>query len=190
MKLKTIYCLVLFSFLAPLLAIGDKSPTFTNDPCAQGGKKSPPPPQCGCAPIVDKDVKIFLNFNASNDPSRICGVDVDGASDPARVTGTTDPSNGSTYYCVVTVAPNIPNNCLIGTNYTFKLTTPFGNGERALMIRIPQGVVSAYKVDFYEKCNFCHNNQRGRPYYTFSGTIGTNETFTFANLLYQYTNPC
>lgn len=181
---------MLFTLLAPLLAISDKNPTFSNDPCAQATKKSGPSPQCGCAPIADRDVKIILTFDASNDPVRSCGVDVDVSSDPATVTGTTDPNDGTSYYCVVTVAPNIPSTCLVGTNYTFKLTTPFGNGERALNIKVPQGVVSGYKVEFYEKCNSCHNGTAGRPYYYFAGTIGTNDTFAFALLLYQYTNPC
>jgi hypothetical protein len=190
MKLHAIYCLTLFTLLTPLLAISDKKPSFSSDPCDQSGKKGPTLPSCGCAPITEKELTIFLNFDASNDPRRICGVGVDGGSDPATQIGTTDPNNNSKYYCIVTITPNLPAVCLQGNYSTYKMVNPYGNGIRALKIRVPDGVVTTYKIDFYEKCNNCHDNKPGRPYYTFYGSYGNNDTFTYANLLYQYTNPC
>ncbi len=189
MKLKTLYCCVLFLLLAPILGLSDKGPTFTNDPCQQGGKKSDPPAGCGCPTITLRTVKINLTFDASNDPYRTCTFP-DYPSDPAIFFGSATPGVSSAYYCVITIAPSIPTNCLSGVTTTFHMVSPWGSSQRAVDIQAPSGVVCGYTVEFYEACNSCHNGASGRPYYTYSGTFGNTDTFTNAYLLYSYTSSC
>lgn len=176
--------LLIFVLFSPFFARSDKSGNTGSSACDSGKKNS----DCGTVcPTGSRNVKITLGFDASNDPLRVCPVP-EFNSDPAIFGGTNSVSDLTSYYCVVTVNGNVSQQCAI-TGSTRNLTAPFGGGERAISVIAPNDVVSTYKVDFYEKCNSCRGVP-GRPYFTFTGTLGSTQTFAFANLLYAYTNPC
>ena len=156
-------------------------PLFSYSGGGPGSKKAPAPP---CTVITTKTINLYLSFQSGFVNG--CVAPESAFSSYLIFGGATTLSNTSTYYCKITVTPNVRSGCT--SNPVVSYWTTAGISKQ---ISIPKNVQSRVTVEYYERCvGDCVTGVPGRRYFKYETTLIGTEPFVNAPVTYVSSVPC